>query len=200
MFLLEGHLQRLRDSAAYFDFPFDAAGIRRALDQACRNIEPAPHKIRLLLSRDGACEIQCAPLDLQPVERIVVALAKQPVNSQDLFLFHKTTRRTVYDLARADFPDCADVILWNERSEVTEGCRANVVIRKGSRLITPPVDCGLLAGVFRQHLLDNGAIGEGLVLVEDLYNADEVFLVNSVRKWQKCILPSSGRGARHRRS
>ena len=200
IFLLEGHFQRLGNSAAYFDVPLDAPAIRQALDQALRDIERAPHKIRLLVSRDGAFEIQCAPSGSPADQCIAVALAKKPVNSQDVFLFHKTTRRSVYDLARADFPDCADVILWNERGEVTEGCIANVVIRKEGKLVTPPVECGLLAGVFREHLLNNGEIEEGIVLIEDLWTADDVFLVNSVRKWQKCALPSSGQDARHPRS
>jgi para-aminobenzoate synthetase/4-amino-4-deoxychorismate lyase len=199
IFLLDGHLQRLGRSAAYFDVPLDVHAIREALEQALQDIERSPHKIRLLLSRDGGFEIQTTPLVQQQDERIVVALAKEPVNSQDVFLFHKTTHRSVYEQAKADFPDCADVILWNERGEVTEGCIANVVIRKDGKLLTPPVDCGLLAGVFREQLIKSGEVEEGVVMAEDLWTADDVFLVNSVRKWQKCILPSSGPGARHRR-
>jgi para-aminobenzoate synthetase/4-amino-4-deoxychorismate lyase len=197
IFLLDGHFRRLGNSAAYFDIPLDAPAIRRALEQALQDIERAPHKVRMLISRNGEFEIQCALLGSQPDERIDVALAKKPVDSLDVFLFHKTTHRSVYETARADFPDFADVILWNEHGEVTESCIANVVIRKEGKLITPPVECGLLAGVFRQHLLNNDEIEEGVVLIEDLWTADDVFLVNSVRKWQKCTLPSSDQGARH---
>jgi para-aminobenzoate synthetase/4-amino-4-deoxychorismate lyase len=189
IFLLDGHLHRLGRSAAYFDVPLDVDAIRETLDQTLQTIEQAPHKIRLLLSRDGAFEIQTTPLVQQQDERMVVGLAKKPVNSQDVFLFHKTTHRSVYEQARADFPDCSDVILWNERGEVTESCIANVVIRKDGKLITPPVECGLLAGVFREQLLSSGEIEERVILVEDLRKSDEVFLVNSVRKWQKCTLP-----------
>ncbi len=188
IFLRDGHFRRLGHSAAYFDVPLDAAAIHEALNRALGNLEPAPHKIRLLLSRDGGFEIQCAPLDSQPAEPIAVAVAKKPVDSQDVFLFHKTTHRSVYDEAKADFPDCDDVILWNERGEVTESCRANVVVRKDGKLITPPVGCGLLAGVFREYLLNSGEVEEGLVLVDDLWTADDVFLVNSVRKWQPAVV------------
>jgi para-aminobenzoate synthetase/4-amino-4-deoxychorismate lyase len=200
IFLLDGHLQRLGHSAAYFEVPLDVQSIRQALDLELASREPRPHKLRLLLSRDGEFEIQSASLDAQPDECMIVALAKNPVDSQDVFLFHKTTHRFVYDQAKADFPDCDDVILWNESGEVTESCRANVVIRKDGKLITPLVGCGLLAGVFREYLLNSGEIEEGLVLVEDLWTADDVFLVNSVRKWQKCILPSSGPCAPRRHS
>jgi para-aminobenzoate synthetase/4-amino-4-deoxychorismate lyase len=57
-----------------------------------------------------------------------VALAQQPIDSADVFLYHKTSRRVVYDAARMARPDCGDVILWNERGEITESCSANVVI------------------------------------------------------------------------
>ena len=105
-----------------------------------------------------------------------------------MFLFHKTTHRTVYEQAKLDVPDCDDVILWNERGEVTESCIANIVIQKEGRLITPPVDCGLLAGTFREYLLKSGTIEEGIVTLNDLKIADEVFLVNSVRKWKKAVV------------
>ena len=117
-----------------------------------------------------------------------VELARESIDSQDVFLFHKTTHRAVYEKAKSDFPDCDDVILWNERGEVTESTIANVVIRKEGKLVTPPVECALLAGTFREHLLKSGEIEEGIILVDDLKVADEVFLVNSVRRWQRADL------------
>ena len=110
---------------------------------------------------------------------------------RDIFLFHKTTHREVYDKAMASFPGHDDVVLWNENNEITESCIANLVIRKGERLLTPPVVCGLLAGTFRAEMLENGTIEENFVHVEDLKLADEIFLVNSVRGWRKAILAGS---------
>lgn len=119
---------------------------------------------------------------------IRVAVAKEPVDVQDVFLYHKTTHRIVYESAMAVQPDCEDVILWNERGEVTEGCVANIVIRQAGRLITPPVACGLLAGTFREHLIQSGEIEEGVITREQLKAADEVYLINSVRGWQPAQL------------
>ena len=182
VFLLNEHLQRLGKSAAYFDVPLDIYAIQKELDRACGEV---PNKIRLLVSRDGAFEVQAIPQESGGDAAVVIVLAKEPVDSQDVFLFHKTTHRTVYESAKADFPDCDDVILWNERGEVTEGTISNLVIRKEGRLITPPVECGLLAGTFREHLLKRGEIEEGIISVEELNAAKEVFLINSVRKWRK---------------
>ena len=105
-----------------------------------------------------------------------------------VFLYHKTTHRVVYDSMKAVFPEAGEVILWNERGEVTEGTFTNVVISKNGRKITPPISCGLLGGTFRAHLLKTGEIEEGLIMLADLKSADEVWLVNSVRKWQKTVL------------
>lgn len=115
-------------------------------------------------------------------------LALEPIDSQNVFLFHKTTHREAYEKAMADFSAVDDVILWNERGEVTESTIANVVIRKDGRLVTPPVDCGLLAGTFREHLLTAGEIEESILSVDDLKAADEVFLINSVRQWRRVEL------------
>jgi para-aminobenzoate synthetase/4-amino-4-deoxychorismate lyase len=188
IFLLDEHLRRLGKSAAYFDIPLEVYEIQLELEQILQALEEKAHKIRLLVSRDGVFEVQTFPLESNRDDASTITLANRPVDSQDIFLFHKTTHRAVYEAAKADVPDCDDVILWNEKGEVTEGCIANIVIRKDGKLITPPIECGLLAGTFRELLLNAGEIEEGIVAVEDLKAADEVFLVNSVRKWQKAVV------------
>jgi para-aminobenzoate synthetase/4-amino-4-deoxychorismate lyase len=175
--------------------------VLQALEETGRQLEKTPHRIRLLVSRDGNSEIQTFPMEegracspsaprtagtADPTLR--VALAKQPVDSNNVFLYHKTTHRAVYEAAKAEYPNCDDVILWNERGEVTEGTIANVVVRKNGKLVTPPVSCGLLAGTFCAQLLSTGKIFEEVVTLDGLKAAEEVFLVNSVRKWQKICL------------
>jgi para-aminobenzoate synthetase/4-amino-4-deoxychorismate lyase len=200
-FLLNEHLQRLGKSAAYFDIPLDIHAVLNALEETADQLEQVPHRIRLLVSREGDSEIQTFPLEegragspsaprtaQRSVPTLSVALAKEPIDSEHVFLFHKTTHRDVYEQARADRPDTDDVILWNERGEVTESTVANIVIRKGGRLVTPPVDSGLLAGTFRGALLASGEITEATVSIDELRSADEVYLINSVQKWKRALL------------
>jgi para-aminobenzoate synthetase/4-amino-4-deoxychorismate lyase len=115
---------------------------------------------------------------IQSLDRRSVALASRPVESSDRFLFHKTTKR--------DFGD--DLILWNERGEITESTIANVVVPIDGDLCTPPVESGLLAGTFRNQLLAEGKIKERVITVEEFKNAKEFFLINSVRKWMNASL------------
>ncbi len=185
IFLLERHLKRLAESAEYFGFECDVEKIRDHL----RNLRlKTPTRIRLLLSKDGTIEVGRAVLsaprtagDSRPYR---LAIAKEPVDSQDVFLYHKTTNRAVYERAKADFPDADDVLLFNERGEVTESCIANIVVELDGKKVTPPVECGLLAGTFRDELLERGEIKEQIVTLEDLMRADSVCLINSVRKWR----------------
>ena len=98
-------------------------------------------------------------------------------------MFHKTTNREVYTRALAQRLDCDEVLLWNTRDEVTEATRANVVVTLDGRQYTPPVDCGLLPGTFRGHLLQEGVIEERVITRAEMARATEVQLINSVRGW-----------------
>jgi para-aminobenzoate synthetase/4-amino-4-deoxychorismate lyase len=123
---------------------------------------------------------------------VPTALASSPVSSQDRFLFHKTTHRVLYDRQRSSRPDVFDVLLWNERQEVTEFTIGNVVVELDGLRWTPPVDCGLLAGVFREELLEAGAIAERVITIEDLARASRVWLVNSLREWVQTVVRLDG--------
>ena len=80
------------------------------------------------------------------------------------------------------------MLLWNERNELTESCVANVVAAIDGDLVTPPVESGLLAGVFRGWLLERGKIREQVLNVGDLGKFSKIYLINSVRKWQEAVL------------
>jgi para-aminobenzoate synthetase/4-amino-4-deoxychorismate lyase len=108
-----------------------------------------------------------------------------------VFLYHKTTNRAVYDRARALHPGADTVILWNDAGVITEGTESNIVIACGGVKVTPPVECGLLPGLKRAELLAAGEIVESIITRDDLYNAEEIWLINSVRGWMRCSLEGS---------
>jgi para-aminobenzoate synthetase/4-amino-4-deoxychorismate lyase len=181
-FLLDGHLRRMAESAAYFGFRFDRADVLRALHAGLG--QNAPLRIRILLDRTGAAEVQTAPIaHVHTAAR--VAIAAELVDSRDPLLFHKTTRREPYDRRRAARPDCDDVLLVNERGELTESTLANLVVRLDGALWTPPLESGLLPGVLRAHLLERGEIRERVLRPDDLRHTDAIYLINSVRGWRR---------------
>jgi para-aminobenzoate synthetase/4-amino-4-deoxychorismate lyase len=178
---LDAHLRRMRESAGYFGCPFDEATIRAAIPPFLHP-HVSPSRVRVTVDDVGAPVVTHEPLNPTP-QRPAVALATTPVDSSSRWLFHKTTRRDVYDHHKSAHPDAWDVLLWNERRELTEFTRGNVVVELDGRKVTPPRDCGLLGGVFRQQLLDSGEIVEAVVSLDDLPRATRIWFVNSLREW-----------------
>jgi len=185
--LFAGHLERLGRSAEHFGFPADGIGVLQTLETLARANPQGRHKLRLTLSRSGALRAEAVPISGGRT-RVRLGFAVAGVDSADELLAHKTTRRAVYERALASRPDCDDVLLQNERGEVTESSRANLVLRLEGELVTPPLSCGLLPGVFRQRLLEYGIVRERVLVPADVLRATRVWLVNSVRWWMDCEL------------
>lgn len=184
--LLDRHLARLGASAACFDFTCNLDDVRAQLNLAVGDLR-GPSRLRIMLDHDGS--VLCEAVDLIPLnDPLQVALAVEPVDRSDVFLYHKTTKRDVYDRARASRPDADTVILWNDRGEVTEGTEANLVVVRGGVRMTPPIECGLLPGTLRAELLASGQIVEGRITKQELASCDEIWLINSVRGWMRALL------------
>jgi para-aminobenzoate synthetase/4-amino-4-deoxychorismate lyase len=62
------------------------------------------------------------------------------------------------------------------------------VLRLDDRLLTPPLDCGLLPGTLRAELLERGEIAEAVLFPSDMERATEIWLINSVRGWRRAVL------------
>jgi len=178
----EQHLARAAAGAAHFGFRWDATAAERALDDAVGAHPDGVWRLRLLVAPSGAASTTCSEhADDTRVWR--VALAPEGVDSRDELLRHKTTRRDLYNRARATRPEADDVVLWNERGEVTESTIANVVAEIDGTRFTPPVQCGLLAGTFRAEQLEAGTIQERVLAKTDVISAPRLWLINSVRGW-----------------
>lgn len=180
--LLEYHLNRMADSAAYFGFSFDAAATRRALESLVRTFDGQRYRIRLLQPRDGAPKLEHVALcESGPARVALVGLAAHPIDPESPFLYHKTTNRDVYEQALRSVSGCDDVLLWNTEGYLTETSIANILVDIGGERVTPPVSCGLLGGTYRQWLLDKGEIRERKIHMDELPQVRSLSLINSVR-------------------
>ena len=186
---LELHLDRLQASAAYFDFRFARDEVRAEISTFTTALPgDGSYKVRLLLNREGRVHLQeehiPLPSDGEGNAALRVVLWPDAIDSQDLFYFHKTTHRPLYThtLQRARQAGFDDVLFVNERGELTESCIGNLFVQMDGRLWTPPVECGLLAGVERRHLLATRQDATERVLTHhDLLAAEGLFLANAVR-------------------
>ena len=185
-FLLHEHMSRINASAGYFSFPFSMSKALAMLDAFAQTLEKKSCKVRMLLAKDGRIEINAEPV--KPAGPIRVALAAEPVDSANVFLYHKTTNHLVYEKAKASQPEFDDVILYNEHGEITEGSSSNIVVELKAKLFTPPVSCGLLGGTFRFSLIKTGVISERVINIDALKDCKCIYFINSVRKWREAKL------------
>jgi 4-amino-4-deoxychorismate lyase len=180
---LDRHLARLYASAHALGFRADPEAIGEVLRDA--KGERVPLRVRLTLASDGAAKVVTEPF--YPIADGTVwrlAVAATRLDSDDPLLRHKTTRRAIYEKARAEFPrqEIDEVILLNQRGEVCEGAITNVFVDVGEpTLKTPELGCGLLPGVLRGLLLDEAKASEAVVTQTELFLAKAVYVGNSLR-------------------
>jgi para-aminobenzoate synthetase/4-amino-4-deoxychorismate lyase len=147
--------------------------------------------VRAAVSKNGDLSLSTRGLPQAP-QPSQVTIASGPVNSNNPLLYHKTSDRRVYQEALAGRPGFEDVLLWNERGELTESTIGNVAVEMDGKLYTPPISCGLLAGVYRGYLLERGRIKEQVIKIDDALKCSKVYLMNSVRGlWEVTISKSA---------
>ena len=186
--LLELHLERMKASAAELGFPFDRHQLRNRIQALCFDLDEAA-KVRVLLSRSGATALEAAPLGVgQLSEPVVCGALRLPIDSGDWRLRHKTSDRSFYDAARdaAVAAGAQEAILVRDDGMVTEASRSNIFLARGDMLLTPPLSLGLLPGVLRRSLIEQGRAIEALAHLDDL--AGGFWLGNSVRGLMKAKL------------
>lgn len=183
---LERHLDRLCWSASRLGYRCDRKLLAANLLVHASGTT-GQYKTRLLLDRDGRDQIDTTRLQ-QIAQPLKLAIATTPVNPADLLLYLKTEQRDRYEAARHEHPEADEVLLCNNRGELTEGSFTNLVLKLDGTLVTPPLSSGLLPGVMRQELLEHGKIAEQLLYPQDLHQAREIWLINSVRGWLRAKL------------
>ncbi|MFM6312193.1 MAG: chorismate-binding protein, partial [Dolichospermum sp.] len=120
-FVLNYHLQRLEDSANYFGFKVNINHVKNQLDQLTQSFANQDYKLRLLLDSQGEIIYQTMPLLPNNQEFVKLGMCCTPIDSSNIFLYHKTTNRQVYEIAKASFPDCDDVLLYKNILEESIG-------------------------------------------------------------------------------
>ncbi len=192
---IDRHIKRVGDSAAYFGFRFDDGIVHDALEEAVTGLSEA-HAIRLEVDRLGATTVTVDPDELPPArwwpnpghDRVTCVIDPTAISSTSVYRFHKTTARRPYDDRNEAHTGVEDVLMVNERGELTEATKYNVAVQCAGTWVTPPLASGCLPGVLRQVLIDEGALVEEVIMMDDLEGAEGLALLSSVRGWKSARL------------
>ncbi len=186
IYLLAAHLKRLKKSLNYFNFCYNESVIKNKLQKYLKKLNNSKiYKLKLLISKDGSLIISHSPIKESHHKGLKVVISGKRSNSDNIFLYHKTTNRSFYDneYKKAMEKGLTEVLFLNERSQVAEGAISNIIIKKDNCYYTPPANCGLLSGVYRQQLINkkNFPLKEKILYKQDLLRANKIFICNSVR-------------------
>ncbi len=195
--LLDRHIARMNESAAYFNIPFREQDLRDLIYEEMPSGSTEPHLMRVVLAEDGALNLTVRPLPGDAFR--TVCIVNERINPDEVFRYHKTNRRGVYRraLEQANARGCDEPILLNTRGEVCEGARTNVFVKHDGTLFTPPISSGLLPGVYRSHVLETKSnVREKVLHPEDLRTADALYVCNALRGWQAVTLKTPDRATK----
>ncbi|MEN8041360.1 MAG: aminodeoxychorismate synthase component I [Actinomycetota bacterium] len=192
--LLDEHLARLSKSATYWDMPCEVDSLRPMLAEIETELS-GPTRLRIVAYGEGkvSFSFDTAPerfaLGPGPAEEPVrLRIDVDPLDPRNPRLFHKTTDRHHFDVRRKRHADVDDVLCVNNRGLVTESTISNVAFLINGAWFTPPMTDGLLPGVLRGKLIDDGVLTERSIPVADALAAEAVALLNSVRGWEPAVL------------
>lgn len=192
--LLDGHLARLARSAEYFNFPFDPDMIVKTLNDSVAENGGERLRVRLLLNEFGQPSVTVTEIAKAADDAMIAfAISESRLDRNNALLFHKTTRRELYDKELQYYHDqygADEVIYLNLENELAEGSRSNIFLEIDDELLTPHLKSGLLPGVLRANLIASGRAREQVLTLDDLRRADAIYLGNSVRGLQRAKLMS----------
>lgn len=180
----ERHLGRLQESARVLGFRHVPDAIDRALGDAAEGTSPL--RIRLTLARNGEARASAHVFTPVPPGTLwKLRVSQTRLDAGDPLIRHKTSRREVYQAARAEFtPDEADeVLLLNLDGQLCEGTITSLFIDRGDGgpLLTPALNSGLLPGILRGELIEQGRARETELAPSDLAAVRSIFVGNSLR-------------------
>ncbi len=180
---LEEHLERLKNSCEFFLFNFPEKRIRKKLDKICNTNPKGFFRLRLQLDKSGLFETKLIEYPYLPGE-IKIIVSERRIDQQNKFQYFKTTNRILYEeeLQTYSSKGFFEVFFLNQNEEIAEGSFTNIFLRKQDLWYTPHLSAGILPGIYRNYFLkQSDNVKEIPLHINDLYEADEILLTNSLR-------------------
>ena len=170
------HLKRLREAARYFAYPFDEEKLKVELNQTLAELDPrTDYRLQISIAKSGKVTCHLEKLQALPEAFCKAILVPQNTNLQQPFTYFKTSYRPHLSLGQQE------QIYYNAQGQLLESSIGNLVLQLDGHLYTPPVELGLLNGIYRQHLLATGQATEKILNLDDLKSAEKIYACNALR-------------------
>lgn len=179
----EEHIDRLRNAGRYFAYPFNPENLLQRIDAECQacHVEK-DYRLRISISKSGDIDLCCQELTPLSPAFCQAQLCLQERSLKTPFTYFKTTYRPHLTVAKQE------KIYHNENGELLETSIGNLVLQIAGKLYTPPINLGILPGIYRQHLLEKGKVEEKVLTLEELARAEAIYGCNAVRGLYKLSL------------
>lgn len=208
-FELDRHLRRLRRSIAFlgFDLKISDGELRTQIDACLAFALNAESYLRVIVSRgvgdmsyrferipEPTVAMYVKPLDAtndslyaKGAAAVIVSIRRNPIEALNPAIKASNLLNNALATREAYAKGAFEAILLNTRGEVAEGAGSNVFIVKDGCLLTPPLSCGLLAGITREIVLEVAAASgqaheERVLSASDLSSADELFVTSTLKE------------------
>ena len=177
------HLERLTKASRYFSYPFDPKDLRQKIEIECQACDShQDYRMRISLSKSGEIELSRQLLTPLSPDFCHTKLCLQETDLNQAFTYFKTTHRPHLSLGKQE------IIYHNAAGELLETSIGNLVLKIDGKLYTPPINLGILSGIYRQHLLGKGQVEEKILTLADLNQAEAVYGCNAVRGLYELLL------------
>ncbi len=177
------HLERLTKASRYFAYPFNAEELRQKIEEECQACDShQDYRLRITISKSGEMELSRQVLTPLSTTFCKAKLCLQEADLNQSFTYFKTTHRPHLSLGKQE------IIYHNAAGELLETSIGNLVLKIDGKLYTPPINLGILSGIYRQHLLGKGQVEEKILTLADLNQAEAVYGCNAVRGLYELLL------------
>jgi len=173
---LEQHLTRLREASRYFAYPYDEPKLLKELQEELARLDSnLDYRCRIALQKNGSFQLAITELKDLPASYLQAQLRKQTAPLDRPFTYFKTSHRPHLTLEQQE------QIYYNAQGQLLETSIGNLLLVLDGKLYTSPAELGLLKGIYRQQLLDEGQATERVLTLTDLAQAEKIYACNAVR-------------------
>jgi branched-chain amino acid aminotransferase len=204
---LDPHLDRLEHSAATLALRLpERALIADAIHQTLDAAANPESYVRVIVTRgSGKIGLDIALADrprlvimVRPLERPPATAYRDGLNLHMVHLDPAARRAVAPGIKTGNYltnimamhearsAGADDALIVDVDGRVSEGSSFNVFVVRGQRVITPARHVGLLAGITRERVIELARahgieVIEGVLIPEDMREADEVFITSTIR-------------------